>query len=432
MKRALGQIEFALLVASQFVGLWGVQGMVAASPSTALNPLTPANNTAAFSGWVNQIDSAGLMEHVDALAHCGSRHVSSGNDAEDWGIGVARRYIHDQFIQLAETSAAVVESQEFFAPWRGVQSPMYNEIVTLPGTDATAGAIVIGAHYDSLNLQDQYGGAPGANDNASGVATVLELARVMSARPHRATLVFVAFSGEEIGREGSLAFVNDYVPAHALDIRAMINLDVIGGSVSEHGAVNDTEIRLFSAAEDNSGSQQLARSVQAYSSFYGADLNVLMQDRLDRPGRYGDHQSFSDAGYPAVRFISAVENTWHQHTVMDTVDDIDPAYLQRAARTVLTVTLALADGLPSPLQATLAQADGSTSLTWQPVANAQSYVIAIRPVGSLTFDALYEVSAGATAATWTVLELSNVAGAAVAARDVTGQIGLFSAEQRVT
>ncbi|MBL8145998.1 MAG: M20/M25/M40 family metallo-hydrolase [Anaerolineae bacterium] len=432
MKRALGQIVFALLMAGQFAGLFGAQSMVSASPALTLVPLNSANSTAAFSEWVNQIDSVRLMEHVSALTHCGSRHVSSGNEGADWGIGVARRYIHGQFSAMAQSSAAVVETQEFFAPWSGVQSALYNEIATLPGTDPTAGAIVIGAHYDSLNLQNQNGSAPGANDNASGVAAVLELARVLSARPHRATLVFVAFSGEEIGREGSIAFVRDYVPAHTLDIRAMINLDVIGGSVSEQGAVNDTEIRLFSAAEDNSASRQLARSLQAYSGFYGAELRVLMQDRLDRVGRYGDHQSFSDAGYPAVRFISVMENPWHQHTVMDTMDDIDPAYLQRAARTVLTVTLALADGLPSPLEATIAQADGSTSLTWQPVADAQSYVIAIHPAGSLTYDALYEVSADALSATWTALELSNVAGAAVAARDAAGQIGLFSPEQRLT
>lgn len=428
MKRALWQVAFALLVASQLTGLWGTR-MIAASPARALNPLTPSSS-ANFAEWVNQIDSTRLMEHISALAGCGSRHVTSGSDAE-WGIGVARRYIRDQFSALAQSSIAIVESQEFFAPWRGVQAPLYNEIVTLPGTDPTAGAIVIGAHYDSLNLQDQYGGAPGANDNASGVATVIELARVLSASSHRATLVFVAFSGEEIGREGSLAFVRDYVPAHTLDIRAMINLDVIGGSISERGVINDTEIRLYSAADESSASRQLARSVQAFSSFYGSELNVLVQDRLDRPDRYGDHQSFSDAGFPAVRFISAVENPWHQHTVMDTIDDIDPAYLQRAARTVLTVTLALADGLTSPQQPTLAQANGSASLTWQPVANAHSYVIAIRTAGSLTWNALYEVGAEATTATWTIAELSNVAGAAVAARDAAGNIGLFSPEQRL-
>lgn len=426
MKRALGQVAFALLAAGQFAGLFGTQAMVSASPALALNPLSPTNNAAAFSAWVNQIDSARLMAHVDALAHCGTRHVSSESAAGDWGIGASRRYVHDQFSALA----AVVERQEFHAG--GVPSPLYNEMVTLPGTDPTAGAIVIGAHYDSINVQDGRGSAPGANDNASGVATVLELARILSVSPHRATLVFVAFSGEEIGRAGSIAFVRDYVPAHQLDIRAMINLDVIGGSVSERGLVNDTEIRLFSAPEDNSASRQLARALQAYSGYYGSELRVLMQDRLDRIGRYGDHQSFSDAGYPAVRFISVMENPWHQHTVLDTIDDIDPAYLERAARTVLTVTLALADGLAAPGPITVAQGtDASTSLAWQPVANAQSYVIAIHSAGSLTYDAFYEVSGGATAAAWTALELGNVAGAAVAARDAAGQIGLFSAEQRL-
>lgn len=431
MKRALGWVVFALLVAGQLSGLWGSIGAVSASPAHVLNPIAPALSASAFSEWVDQIDSARLMEHVNALAHCGSRHVGTDAEAEEWGIGVARRYIHSQFSALT-AAGAIVETQEFRAPWRGVQSPLYNEIVTLPGTDSTAGAVVIGAHYDSLNLQDQYGNAPGANDNASGVSTVLELARVLSGYPHRATLVFVAFSGEEIGREGSIAFVRDYVPAHQLDIRAMINLDVIGGSVSERGAVNDSDIRLYSSADDGSASRQLARALQAYGSYYGAELNILMQDRLDRIGRYGDHQSFSDEGYAAVRFISAVENTYHQHTVLDTIDDIDPAYLERAARTVMTVTLALADGMAAPGQPDLAQDQAATySLTWQPVANAQSYVIAVQRAGSLTYDALYEVSASTTVASWTSDELGQTVAVAIAARDAAGNIGAFSLERRM-
>jgi len=306
---------------------------------------------------MNQVEVDRLMSHVNALAGFYTRHVNSAQDRDDRGIGAAKRYIDAQFRQVAAQTQGkmAVFGQDFLVDWAGVRTTQTNIIAILPGTTAGAGTIVVGAHYDSRGDDDTdaTGYAPGANDNGTGVAALIEMARIMSQHEHRATVVFVAFSAEEIGRKGSIAFVNDYVRANNIDLRVYINVDAIGSQVAADGSVSDRQLRVFSdGPNDTSTSRQVARFAEMIALNYVPEMEIAVQDALDRPGRYGDHFSFQEVGYPAVRFIEMAENYSYADT-SDTVDGITPGYFRRSTQTILAVLATMADGLQPPMNIAL-------------------------------------------------------------------------------
>jgi Zn-dependent M28 family amino/carboxypeptidase len=156
--------------------------------------------------------------------------------------------------------------------------------------------------------------------------------------------MFVAFSAEEIGSSGSRHFIEEYIQPNGIDVRAMINLDIIGGSTEENSSVNNDAIRLYSAGPEDSPSRRLARAIELICHDNATPMAIMAQDSVDRPGRFGDHKQFSDAGYPSVRFIEVTEHTNHQHNGLDTVEYIQPAYLLHATQTILAAVIVLADG----------------------------------------------------------------------------------------
>jgi len=319
---------------------------LAATPATVLSPtaasvetpiaptatLRPATEAPAVS-LLDSVSAERLLAEVTALSAIHSRHVNSPT------IGEAAIYIHDQF--TAAGGRLIVAYDEFPAVFDGVHSTQRNVTATLPGSDPAAGAIVIGAHYDSrrASLRDAIGAAPGANDNATGVAAVLELARLMAHEIPRATVMFVAFSAEEVGRQGSVHFVQQ-AQARGEAFRGMIALDIIGspaGSASPEGS-----IRVFSAGPEGSPSRTLAHAIESQARVELPGFAILVQDAIDRPGRYSDHNSFWEAGYPAIRFIQPQEDP-DNHSVFDTVDHVDPAYVRRATQAALLGLLWMLD-----------------------------------------------------------------------------------------
>jgi hypothetical protein len=298
------------------------------------------------------------------------------------------------------------------------------------GTDPNAGVIVIGAHYDSITTNWGSGDvpAPGADDDASGVAALLELARIIgcSEQQPRATIIFVAFSAEEAGRLGSIAFVDTYEFPNGVMPTAMIDLDIIGSSTGPNGAINDTQIRLFSEGPDSSPSRQLARTLQFINALYPQAIEILLQNAQDRPGRYGDHVSFNQAGCAAVRFIETLEDTNTQHSQLDLSSDIQIPYLTSATQTVLASIVVLAEGPSTPTNLVLNTSGQTPSLSWNSVPGAVSYVVALRPSGSLSYDEAFEVSAAQVQ--WAGFTSDRYDGVAVAARDANGLIGPFSSE----
>jgi hypothetical protein len=390
--------------------------------------VAPAEGSPGLQALLDGVNEERLMGHIQALQGVRTRHVNSGYDDPTKGIGAAYNYILSQFQAISAESDGnlAVWTQYFPLNWYGVQSEARNVVAVVGDTNYEGGTIIIGAHYDSRCLYDDdaSGYAPGANDNASGVAALIELGRILSSRPHHARIFLVAFSAEEVGRKGSQAFLNDYVLPNHVAVKAMINLDIIGSSTAPNGAINDHQIRLFSPGAQDSVSRQLARMIQLTAARYMPSMEILVQnsDNGDRPGRYGDHLTFSDAGIPAVRFIEAVEDTNRQHSERDLMDDVQPDYLAQATRTVLVAVTVLADGPQSPLNIAL-HADGTTVCTaaWDRVPGAVSYLVAVRSTESLTFEHVDSTDA-------TSWQFDCSRRLAVAALDSSGLMGGMAAE----
>ena len=382
---------------------------------------------------VNQVESDRMMVHITTLVGFYSRHVNSSTTSLDYGVGAAYNYIMQQ-LQTIESQAPenfVSFTQEFLVNFNDRVSTQRNAVAIIRGTEPGAGVIVIGAHYDSRadDLDDAASAAPGAVDNGSGVAALLELARILSQRPHRTTIMFVFFAAEEEGRQGSVAFVHDYLLDNPnMQVNMMINIDTIGSWNNAKGEVNNTDIRIFSASPNTSKSRQLARTINTLGYIHSLNLNIVVQDRIDRAGRYGDHNSFEEVGYPSVRFIQALEDSSRKDSY-DTLDGVELSYLADATKTILGVVTSLADGIQPPLNIVLRDSDnGAQTLVWEPVAGASRYFVALRRPGSLIFDQHFitvDPTSGATGI-WSEYEA-----VAIAVEDENGLVGPFSTEYRI-
>ena len=321
--------------------------------ATQLAPI-PSQPNVTLMGLTQQVDADRMFVTIDALVGMRTRRVNSAGAGAGQGIDAAAAYVLDQFNQIHNNSyqnTFSVFTNDFPINFDDQQSTGRNIIGVLQGSQVGGGVIILGAHYDSIsyNFTDSAAYAPGADDDASGIAALLEIARIMSQHRHRATIMFVAFSAEEIQRVGSKAFVSGYLQANPnINVNAMLNMDIIGSSTGPDGDVNDKELRVFSADNNDSRSRQLARALNLISVRLSPQMKIVVQAAVDRQGRYGDHMSFSDAGYPAVRFIEALEDFNRQHSDRDTIDDVQASYLVHVTQTILTCMTALADGPPAP------------------------------------------------------------------------------------
>ena len=384
---------------------------------------------------LNQVANDRLLLHIDTLSNFGTRHVLSGYEQEGWGIGAAHRYLLAEFQAIAANAPNMtVSSHEFEVDFNGQKAPAYNIVARLPGRELGAGTVVIGAHYDSITLAPNASTAPapGANDNASGVAALLEIARILAPMQPRASILFVAFSAEEVGRLGSQAFVREVIQGPGVDLIGMINLDIIGSSTGANGAINDSELRVFSHEDDASASRHLARAADVIAHYLTPTMDLQLQDGADRPGRFSDHISFNEVGYPALRLIEAFEERNRQHTARDTMDDISPLYLQRSTQVALALTLALADGpRPPRLQRITLRPleDGRARLVWERVAGAVSYLVLLRQENTINYHRHFEI--GENSLELTGAEWARYAGVAIAARDERGLLGPLAQEYRL-
>ncbi len=392
----------------------------------------PQIDALAVSALINQVAPDRLFVYVNSLMNMRTRHVNSSASVANQGIGAAQRYVMGEFNRIREQSyqqAFSVFTHEFPIAFAGINSIGQNIVGVLQGYETGAGVIVLGAHYDSITLdfENAEANAPGANDNASGVGALLEIARILSQKRHRATIMFVAFSAEEIQRQGSIAFVRDYLQGANIEVTAMLNMDIIGSGDSSTGAIDNEEIRIFSAEPNESRSRQLARGLSMLCQINGAPLKIIVQPLGDREGRYSDHLSFSDAGYPAVRFIETLEEIDRHHTDRDTMEDIDTIYYMRATQTVLTCVNALADGPRPPRSISLREAGGGLrTLVWERTPDAAGYVVALRPPGALTYETKFETVDNTV--TWEGFVGARFVGVAIAAKDAAGVVGPFSGE----
>jgi Zn-dependent M28 family amino/carboxypeptidase len=279
----------------------------------------------------------------------------------------------------------------------GATVTRHNVIAWLPGRTHPERLILVGGHYDSRSTDPVNGTvpAPGANDSGSQTALVLEAARILGARQFPATLVFVAFAGEEQGLIGSTALarnIENYVPGSRLE--AVLVSDIVGGDASANDAVALRQFRLYSpgapreiagpdgCTDNTSPSRGLMRFIGTWAPKYEPEMTMLPRLREDRPSRGSDHKPFIARGIPGVRFIETAENLSHQHAPDDTLANMTPAYAERVARVVIASAAALARAPAAPIHFTAtAQPGGSLILKWDfAVPGAVQAVVAARPV----------------------------------------------------
>jgi hypothetical protein len=306
-----------------------------------------------------------LIASVRTLAAFGTRHTLSTADAPDCGIGAARQWIADELRRASPRldvafDTYAVEPQGERIP-RAVE--LRNVVAILPGR--TPRRIYVTGHYDSVARvppapgQDGLGRfdwgdgdlpAPGADDDASGTAVVVELARVLaqSGVTFDATFVFVAFAGEEEGLVGSTLHAAK-AAAEGWRIDAVLNNDIVGGARGGRGTADTSRVRVFSEGPEDAPSRQLARHVRRQAALYVPGHEVTLVARSDRFGRGGDHTPFNQHGVAAVRLTESQEFYEHQHTVDDTPESVSSGYLARNARVNAAASAVLALAPPAPV-----------------------------------------------------------------------------------
>jgi hypothetical protein len=261
--------------------------------------------------------------------------------------------------------------------------------------------VLVGAHMDSLNLREGSleARAPGANDDASGCALVLELARILSTKRWKNTLMFVCFSGEEQGLLGARALATK-AKAEGWQILAMLNNDTVGSSANLQGQSDPLHVRLFSDEGENHNSRELARFIEfvtrnqvAVSQSPQTFFNVKLVFRRDRIGRGGDHTPFAEQGFSAVRFVEVAEEYTRQHTPEDLPQYLDYSYLANVTRINLIAISHLADSEPPPQNVEFDKRQGhDTTLRWQSQPGVE-YVVYWRETTSPVWQFSKEVGA---------------------------------------
>ncbi len=359
---------------------------------------------------VRQIDSKNIEHTIRTLVSFGTRSTLSSQDDPKRGIGAARDWLYSQFQKIAATSDGriTVELQSFEQePGRyariATATRITNVVATLHGSDPDSEkrVYVVSGHYDSMctNVLDAQCDSPGADDDASGVATVLEAARVMA--PHRfpATIVFMAVAGEEQGLVGSTYYA-EQAKKNGMAIDAMFTNDIVGNTLGGNGVRDRKTIRVFSegvpsnetpeearvrrsvGGENDSVSRQLARYIVQVAHEYVPGFRVWMINRRDRYLRGGDHIPFLEQGYPAVRFTEPNEDYHHQHQNVrveggvqygDLPQFTDGPYIARVARvdTAALASLALAPARPREARVITTRLTNDTDLQWAP--NTEPY-----------------------------------------------------------
>jgi hypothetical protein len=370
------------------------------------------------------VDARSLERYDRALVGFGTRHTLSAQDDPRRGIGAARDWIFDRFNRIAATAGGrmTVELQSYVqAPAPRIPAPtvITNVVATLRGTDpASADRVyVVGAHYDSrvTDVLDATSDAPGANDDGSGTSAVIELARVLAPRPTEATIVFVAFAGEEQGLFGSTHFA-ELARQNGWNVAGVLNMDIIGSPVGGNGAADPFTIRLFSegvptsetpeqaarrrsiGGENDGISRQLARYAKETGENPATRMRVKLVWRRDRFLRGGDQIPFLERGWPAVRYSEPHENFDHQHQDVrvedgkqfgDLPEFVDFRYLARVTRTVGSTLAALARSPRAPRNARVIAAALSydTELRWD--ANPEPDVVGYEVVWRDSTEALW-------------------------------------------
>ncbi len=354
-------------------------------------------------GMVKEISADSLKSYITNLVAFGTRNTLSTQTNNKRGIGAARNWVLNTFNRFALHSngrlSAVIDTTTLQPDKKRVDTVtlLGNVVATLKGTDTSDKRIfIISGHLDNMrtNVLDRQNDAPGANDDGSGVAAVLECARIMSIHQFPATIIFVAVSGEEQGLLGSYFMANKF-RKEDLDIEAILNNDIMGSNNSnETNIIDNTKVRVFSEGlpayeldknaktirqlglENDGRSRQLARYVKEIGERYVDNIEIVMVYRNDRFLRGGDHIPYVENGYPAVRITEMNENYTRQHQDVrkengtqygDLPEFIDFEYLRKNTAINLSnlANLAKAPAVPEDVKIDVKKLGNTSYLYWK-------------------------------------------------------------------
>ncbi len=349
------------------------------------------------------ISKDSLESYVNSLVKFGTRNTLSSITNKKRGIGAAREWVLARFREFALTSGGrmtcKLDSTTLAPDGKRVNENINlgNVMAILKGVDSTDERIfLISGHLDSRasDVMDKMIDAPGANDDGSGVAAVMECARIMSSHRFPSTVIFVAVSGEEQGLLGS-TYLADQAKKNNWDIEAVLNNDIIGSSKGSETKLSDnSRVRVFSEGlpafqldkqasrirslglENDGKSRQLARYVKETGERYLSNLEVVMIYRSDRFLRGGDHIPFVQRDFPAVRITEMNENYEHQHQTIrnengieygDLPQFMDFEYLRKntCLNLACLANLAKAPAPPEEVRLEVSQLSNSTHLFWK-------------------------------------------------------------------
>ncbi|CAL9304079.1 hypothetical protein SUDANB51_04484 [Streptomyces sp. enrichment culture] len=392
-----------LLTATAAVGAAGAATGTASAeprPGSGRPPVTAQRPSRELRALLREIDPDRVAATVHKLVSFGTRHTLSSQDDPARGIGAARDWLLSELRSYAAASGGrmTVELQSYVqepAPRIPAATRITNVVATLRGSVTPDRVYVVAGHYDSrvTDVMDATSDAPGADDDASGVAVVLELARVLARRRPASTIVFAAVAGEEQGLYGS-AHLAQRFRAAGTDVQGMFTNDIVGSSTADDGTRAPYTIRLFAegvpssetpeqaavrravGGENDSATRQLARFVRDVADNDATGMNIRVIHRRDRYRRGGDHIPFLERGYPAARFTEPAEDFAHQHQDVrvdetgkqygDLPEFCDFDFTARVARVNAATlwTLAQAPGTPRGAKIVTSDLTNSTKLVW--------------------------------------------------------------------
>lgn len=353
---------------------------------------------------------AQVAQDIDRLVAFGTRHTLSETESDTRGIGAARRWLASEFERYAREAGrddvtVTLESHTVPADGRRItqEAEVVNVVCTIPGSDPSSRdrLYYLVAHYDSRasEANDATSDAPGANDDGSGTAVCLEVARALMRERLESTVVIMPVAGEEQGLFGARAHAAKAAES-GRDIRAVLSCDIVGDPTGPGGQSARDRVRVFSegiptalladqgramsavrmvrslSAESDSTSRQLARYMDDIAQQHDLPVKPMLIFRPDRFLRGGDHTAFNEAGFPAVRLTEVYENYDHQHQDVRTEDGrqfgdlaefVDPAYIADVALlNAATLThLANAPSVPGNARIIVAELTNDTTLRWE-------------------------------------------------------------------
>jgi hypothetical protein len=381
--------------------------LIAFGSLALLGAAPPPSPDARLRAIIEPVSQAQLRHTIETLVSFGTRHTLSSQTDPKRGIGAALNWAELEFNRYSAACGnclTVARTSDMFSGDRLPAPTKITDVFAIQrGTERPNDLVIIQGHIDSRvsDPMDATKDAPGANDDGSGVAAVMEAARVLSKHKFPGTIVYATLMGEEQGLYGGKVLAN-YAKQQGWNVVAVLNNDIIGNSCSSDGLCDPTHARILSegprsqgqpeldapthslGGENDAPSRNISRYLDSLADRLKIGLDVRQIWRTDRFQRGGDHIPFLQMGYPAARISVAVENYNWQHQDLrtekgirygDTIDHLDFPYLAKMTKLNIAALAAIASAPPPPEPKVEGGVSTDTTISWVPVKGASSYVV---------------------------------------------------------